>query len=103
MTYLFGARYFNRRIGFTAALFLAMTPVYREHVILAFTESLGALLLFAAFWSYLRRNRLWTVVLGSLCMLVKIDLIFLYFGTLILFEFWQWREQREKYDLDMQS
>jgi Dolichyl-phosphate-mannose-protein mannosyltransferase len=98
MTYLFGARYFNRRIGFTAALLLAITPIFREHAVLSFTEPVGALLLLGAFWSHLKRNSLWTVIAGSLSVLMKIDLILIYFGTIVTTEWLHRRDHKSAYD-----
>jgi hypothetical protein len=98
LIYLFGSRYFNQRIGFTAALLMAITPIFREHAVLAFSEPVGALLLLAAFWSHFKRLTALTVVFGVLSVLMKIDMIFIYLGTIALSECLYWRDHRKEYN-----
>ncbi|GIV96214.1 MAG: hypothetical protein KatS3mg057_0871 [Herpetosiphonaceae bacterium] len=82
LTYAFGLRYFSRSTALLAAVLLALFPTYREHAPLAFVEPLSALLLFGALWAFLARRSALTGLLGALAVLGKIDLIFLYYGSL---------------------
>jgi hypothetical protein len=84
LTYAFGARYFNSRVGLLAAVLLALFPIYRENGPIAFVEPLSALLILCALWAVLARRTGLAVLLGSLTVLGKIDMIVLYFGTIIL-------------------
>jgi 4-amino-4-deoxy-L-arabinose transferase-like glycosyltransferase len=83
LTYAFGARYFNARVALLAAVLLALFPIYRENGPLAFVEPLSALLILSALWAFVARRTALTVVLGSLAVLGKIDMIVLYFGTIV--------------------
>jgi hypothetical protein len=84
LTYAFGARYFNRRVGLLAAVLLALFPVYREHGSLSFVEPLSALLISGALWAFLARRTALAALLGALVVLGKIDMILLYFGTVVI-------------------
>jgi hypothetical protein len=84
LTYLFGARYFNRQVGLLGAVLLALFPIYREHGPLSFVEPLSALLIGGALWAFLARRTALAASLGALTVLGKIDLILLYFGTVLI-------------------
>jgi hypothetical protein len=84
LTYMFGARYFNTRVGLLAAVFLALFPIYRENGPISFVEPLSALLILCALWAFLAQRTALTVLLGTLTVLGKIDMIVLYFGTITL-------------------
>jgi hypothetical protein len=83
LTYAFGTRYFNRRVGLLAAVLLALFPIYRENGPIAFVEPLSALLLLSALWAVLARRTGLAMLLGTLTVLGKIDMIVLYFGTIV--------------------
>jgi hypothetical protein len=84
LTYAFGARYFNPRVGLLAAVLLALFPIYRENGPISFVEPLSALLLLSALWAVLARRTALAALLGTLTVLGKIDMIVLYFGTVVL-------------------
>jgi hypothetical protein len=84
LTYAFGARYFNQRVGLLAAVLLALFPIYRENGPISFVEPLSALLIMSALWAVLARRTGLAVLLGTLTVLGKIDMIVLYFGTIVL-------------------
>jgi hypothetical protein len=84
LTYAFGVRYFSRRVGLLAAVLLALFPIYREHGPLSFAEPLSALLIGGALWAFLARRTWLAAVLGALTVLGKIDLIFVYYTTLLI-------------------
>lgn len=84
LTYAFGARYFNPRVGLLAAVVLALFPIYRENGPISFVEPLSALLILCALWAFLARRTGLAVLLGTLTVLGKIDMIVLYFGTIVL-------------------
>jgi|GEM_PF-622023 len=96
VTYAFSIRYFNRQTGFIAALLLALIPNYREHAVMAFLEPISALLLTGALWAFLERRTLLTVVLATLAVFSKVDIIFLYFGTITLMVLLNWQLPRWK-------
>ncbi|HJZ45545.1 MAG TPA: hypothetical protein VKE41_00195 [Roseiflexaceae bacterium] len=83
LTYAFGTRYFNARVGLLAAVLLALFPIYREHAAIAFVEPISALLIMGALWAVLARRTGLAALIGALTVLGKIDLIVLYFGTII--------------------
>jgi hypothetical protein len=83
LTYAFGKRYFDWKVGLLAASLLAIFPIFHENAVMAFFEPVSALLLLCTFWAYLSRRTLITTLLGSLLVLTKIDMIFLYFGTVV--------------------
>lgn len=82
LTYLFGARWFNRRVGLLAAIMLAFFPNYREHAVLALAEPFSALLMLGAVWIFLAKRPWWAGLLGGLACLGKPDMVLLYFGTI---------------------
>jgi hypothetical protein len=92
LTYAFGKRFFDRRVGWVAAILLALFPTYREHAVLALVEPLAALLITGAFWALLDRRSWLAALLGALAMLGKPDAIAMYYGTIILTALLSWRD-----------
>jgi hypothetical protein len=84
LTYAFGKRFFDQRVGWLAAILLALFPTYREHAVLALVEPLAALLITGTFWALLERRWWLAALLGTLAMLGKPDAIGMYYGTIIL-------------------
>lgn len=95
-TYAFGARYFGRRAGLLAAGLLALFPLFREHATMAFAEPISALVLGAALWAFLARRTAWAMLLGALAMLGKIDMIALFFGSVLALVIWPGRPDAER-------
>jgi hypothetical protein len=93
LTYAFGKRFFDQRVGLLGAILLALFPIYREHAVLALVEPLAALLLIGAFWAVLERRSWVAVVLGTLAILGKPDAIGLYYGTILLTALLSWSDR----------
>ena len=92
LTYMMGRRLFNAQAGLIAAVLLAIFPIFREHAVMSFVEPISALLLLGAFWAFLEGRYAWVGAIGVLTVLGKVDLIPLYFGTLIGAIALSWRD-----------
>lgn len=75
--------------GWTALL-VAWLPLFREHAVLAYSETCAALIITSAFLAFLSERRWWAAVLGLLAVLIKIDLALLYLGSIGLASGWVW-------------
>jgi hypothetical protein len=92
ITYLFGQTYFNQRVGLLAATLLALFPTFREHAVLALVEPFSALLLIGTIWAFLSHRTFLTILLATLSLLGKVDMLLLYFGAITLTALLSWRD-----------
>lgn len=97
LTYWLARLWLTRREALIAAAFLACFPLFRDYATVAYSETLSALALTAALLAYLRKRTVTTVILGGLAVLMKLDLLALYFGTVGIAAVWslagQWRRR----------
>ena len=84
LTYAFGRRFFNERIGVLAAFFLSCFPIAREHAVMAYFEPATAVLVIGAFWAYIDKKTWLAVLLGTIGVLGKLDFAPLYLGPIIM-------------------
>jgi hypothetical protein len=80
-TYALARRYLPIGGALLAAGFLAFFPLFRDYASTAYSEALSAFVLTAALLSYRSGRTLLTVVLGTLALLAKLDLVLLYGGV----------------------
>jgi len=81
LTYSVGRRLIGHGPALAAALFLSCYPLFREYGTVSYNEALGALVLAAALFAYLKGRTAAAVALGALAGLTKMDLLALYLGT----------------------
>ncbi len=88
LTYWLAGLWLTRREALIAAAFLACFPLFRDYATVAYTEALSALALTAAVLVYVRGRTVATVLLGSLAILMKLDLLLLYSGIAGIASVW---------------
>jgi hypothetical protein len=92
VVYGMGRDLYDAQVGLAAAALLALLPVFREHVIISYSESISTLFLTLAIWAYLRERTLLAVGLGVLAVLCKLDMPPVYLslvGMSLLWRLWQ--------------
>ncbi|MGQ9549324.1 MAG: glycosyl transferase [Roseiflexus sp.] len=94
LTYRLAGLWLTRREALIAAAFLACFPLFRDYATVAYTEALSALALTAAMLAYVRGRTAATLILGCLAVLMKLDLLLLYFGTVGISAIWSTMERR---------
>jgi hypothetical protein len=72
------------RRAFVAAAFLSCYPLFRDYGTVAYNETLGALVLAGALFAYLGGRTLTAILVGTLALLIKMDLGGLYLVTVAL-------------------
>lgn len=79
--YALGSWLLDRRDGMLAAAFLALFPLFYQHAVISYSEAISALFLLLVLWAYLRGQIVLTVVLGTLTLLCKMDMLVVYGGV----------------------
>jgi hypothetical protein len=72
----------DQKQALIAAAFLSCFPLFRDYASTSYTEAFGATILAAALFAYFRGRLVWAVLAGTLAMLTKMDLVFLYCGVI---------------------
>jgi len=88
LTYWLAGLWLTRREALIAAAFLACFPLFRDYATVAYTEALSALALTAAVLAHVRGRTVATVILGSLAILMKLDLLLIYSGIIGISALW---------------
>ncbi|GAB4438380.1 MAG: hypothetical protein OHK0015_31940 [Chloroflexi bacterium OHK40] len=81
LTYAVGRRLIGHGPALAAAIFLSCYPLFREYGTVSYNETLGALVLAGALYTYLAGRTAPAVALGALAALTKMDLLAIYAGT----------------------
>ena len=88
VVYILARHIMNPREALIATIFFAFFPLFRHFASTGYTEAFATFVLTAAFLSYLRQKTLLTMAFGTIAILTKLDLIFLYcsvIGCCIIF------------------
>jgi hypothetical protein len=97
--YGLGSWLFDRRTGFWAAVFLGLFPLFYEHAIISYSEPVSMFFLLLALWSYLQGRTLLTILMGTVTLLCKLDMAFVYTGVIGISLLYRLRYQRNRRSL----
>lgn len=90
LVWLLARHWFAPSVAAWAVLMVGWLPLFHEHAVLSYSEIFATFMLLSAFWAIIRERPAWAAVLGSLAVLVKLDMGLLYLGSIVLAAGWAW-------------